>query len=331
MRHRHASRRLHAGGVAAAILVALAAPVRAEAPRRHPGASLIDARREGHSWRNAYALALAASYTYRHEVRDLPGRTWLDKYDRKFQALGLDALAFISRSERGADTQVVISASDDLLLVSFAGSEMPWQEGGIKDWISTDFRIWSHKPDWQKPTAHCKAYRVHKGFDTAVAVVYPELRQAIRTHLTGGRRLWITGHSLGGALATLTAIRLHLDGVPVQGVHTYGAPRVGTGCFAKVYQPLAGRTQRWLSGLDPVPRTPPFPYQGVGVNNILRGGGVDLGGAMRPLVVPVLPDHMISTYLNRIYERMPAKARAGMPVPPSVEKRQERADRRTAR
>jgi triacylglycerol lipase len=333
MRHPHeARRRLCAVAVAAGILTALAAgPVSADTGAKPDPTPLIDARRQGHSWQNSYAFALASLYSYRHEVKDLPGATWLDRYDRKFAELGLDAVAFISRKERGADTQVVISASDDVLLVSFAGSEMPWEEGGIRDWVSTDFRAWWHKPDWQRPNPHCKAYRVHKGFDTAVDVVYAELRDTVRTHLTPRRKLWITGHSLGGALANIAALRLRLDGFAIQGVHTYGAPRVGNACFTKVYRPLEARTQRWLAAHDPVPRTPPFPYEGVGQNNVLRGGDVDLDAKIGPLVIAIPPDHMITAYVNRIYERMPARTRAGMPLPPKLEKKEERQEKREAR
>ena len=80
-----------------------------------------------------------------------------------------------------------------------------------------------------------------------------------------------------------------------------------------------------------MPRTPPFPYEGVGVNNVLRNGGVDLDGKLGPLVLAVPPDHMITAYINRIYDRMPARARAGLPPPPKVEKKQERAERRQER
>lgn len=45
------------------------------------------------------------------------------------------------------------------------------------------------------------------------------------------RPLWLTGHSLGAALATVAAYRFMSIGVPVQGLITFGSPRVGTQIF----------------------------------------------------------------------------------------------------
>ena len=51
------------------------------------------------------------------------------------------------------------------------------------------------------------------------------------------RRLYLTGHSLGGAVASLVAERLVEKGVPKAQVPviTFGAPAVGNKAFADVY------------------------------------------------------------------------------------------------
>lgn len=49
----------------------------------------------------------------------------------------------------------------------------------------------------------------------------------------GSKTIWITGHSLGGALAELCAAQaLFVSNIPVQGVYTFGQPRVGSKDFA---------------------------------------------------------------------------------------------------
>lgn len=48
-------------------------------------------------------------------------------------------------------------------------------------------------------------------------------------------------------------------------------------------------------------------------------------------MIAIPPDHMITAYVNRIYERMPARTRAGMPLPPKLEKKEERQEKREAR
>jgi triacylglycerol lipase len=73
--------------------------------------------------------------------------------------------------------------------------------------------------------------RVHAGFLSA----FNEIREcfdAIVAARRPGQCLWLAGHSLGGALATLAAA--HVGPAAVQGVYTYGAPRVGDSAFAAV-------------------------------------------------------------------------------------------------
>ena len=46
------------------------------------------------------------------------------------------------------------------------------------------------------------------------------------------QRVWVTGHSLGGALAVLLAATMRESNLPVDGLYTFGAPRVGDKSFA---------------------------------------------------------------------------------------------------
>ena len=60
--------------------------------------------------------------------------------------------------------------------------------------------------------------------------VWPDMRQAIRALRPGDgahRPLWLTGHSLGGALATIAASLLVDDDESFFGVYTFGSPRSG--------------------------------------------------------------------------------------------------------
>ena len=71
------------------------------------------------------------------------------------------------------------------------------------------------------------------------------------------RPVWLTGHSLGGALALLAAWLLKRKFVPVEEVCTFGAPMIGnrTACDA-FNREFAGRIHRWVNGRDPVPKLP---------------------------------------------------------------------------
>jgi hypothetical protein len=73
----------------------------------------------------------------------------------------------------------------------------------------------------------------------------------------GARKLWVTGHSLGGALAVIAAAEF--EGVfPVTGLHTFGQPRVGFSAFRDFMNAhYAGRFFRFVNDDDIVPRVPP--------------------------------------------------------------------------
>ncbi len=62
---------------------------------------------------------------------------------------------------------------------------------------------------------------VHEGFDKAAKAIYADLKQ----HLKRGYTIYLTGHSLGGAVAGLLAIYLHEDGYKIGAVVTFGQPK----------------------------------------------------------------------------------------------------------
>jgi len=84
------------------------------------------------------------------------------------------------------------------------------------------------------PAVFAAGGRVHAGFLSAFKEVSDQL-DALARAKAPGQRLWLTGHSLGGALATLAAA--HLGTSVVQGLSTYGCPRVGDAAFASVLPP----------------------------------------------------------------------------------------------
>ena len=102
---------------------------------------------------------------------------------------------------------------------------------------------------------HADGYRVHRGFHEAVAAIDASLTAALGD--VSGMRLWITGHSLGGALAELWTLRAIERGLEIAGVYTFGQPRVGDAAFAACYNSvLEPCTFRVVHGDDVVPRVP---------------------------------------------------------------------------
>jgi hypothetical protein len=69
--------------------------------------------------------------------------------------------------------------------------------------------------------------------------------------------VWITGHSLGGALALLAAWRFKRKFIPVHQVYTFGAPMVGNQETSDaIDRELPDRIFRFVNTEDPVPKLP---------------------------------------------------------------------------
>ena len=95
--------------------------------------------------------------------------------------------------------------------------------------------------------------RVHRGFKKEVDDLWPRLEQELAENRNP---LWFTGHSLGGAMATICASRCHLSMIESnpQELHTFGSPRVGNNTYVNHVQL---NHMRWVNNNDIVTRVPP--------------------------------------------------------------------------
>ena len=89
---------------------------------------------------------------------------------------------------------------------------------------------------------------VHAGFCRALSSVWHILEKYI-SGLSGNKTLWLTGHSLGAAIATLLAYQFPDR---IAGLYTYGSPCVGGLEFAGEFENkgLNQKTFRYLHGND---------------------------------------------------------------------------------
>jgi pimeloyl-ACP methyl ester carboxylesterase len=90
---------------------------------------------------------------------------------------------------------------------------------------------------------------VHKGFNSALDSVWAE----IKTLIPPGekQRIWLTGHSMGGALALLAGARFateyrRCENIMVHGLYVFGAPRVGDQDFADAFNNTYLRQRSFL-------------------------------------------------------------------------------------
>ncbi|KAA8490711.1 putative feruloyl esterase A [Porphyridium purpureum] len=119
---------------------------------------------------------------------------------------------------------------------------------------------------------HC---RVHAGFAEAYISVRDEVVLLVQLLLSIKERpVLVTGHSLGGAIATLCAYHLSkLCGADRIVLVTCGSPRVGNYFFRRCFNERVRIAWRIHVEGDPVPRIPKLPFMHVGTQIILRIDG----------------------------------------------------------
>lgn len=153
---------------------------------------------------------------------------------------------------------------NDVMVIAFRGTDI----AQLADyWTDLDYE-----------TIVTELGEVHKGFYDATQSLMRSVVAAIE-HRGNPRHVWLTGHSLGGAIATLSLRQLEMQGRPVKGLVTFGQPRVGAHAFTtEMNRRLGTRMLRFINEDDVVtslpPRIPlvlPAYYSGGSVIRFLNG------------------------------------------------------------
>ena len=168
---------------------------------------------------------------------------------------------------RDIDTQGYVALSDTHVLAAFRGTE------SLPDWL-TNLQAVKDPGPW-------KNTKVHEGFQDSFMASALQIGEIIGRNLAADHQVWLTGHSLGGALAVLLAATLLESGLPVHGLYTFGAPRVGDKKFARALDTsLQGVAANWrvVNVDDLVPHVPPESFFSHAGNRMLL---LDNGKASR--------------------------------------------------
>ena len=101
--------------------------------------------------------------------------------------------------------------------------------------------------------------RVHRGFHQCYESVRPAIRDFLEMNAGKDKTIRVTGHSLGGALASLVAMDIASGGLPYRALEafTFASPRVGSIKWSNHYATKSIATWRIANQKDPVTKVPP--------------------------------------------------------------------------
>lgn len=261
------------------------------------------------SYETAFKLGCHANLAY--QVNTVNAKEVLERW-------GFPESSFIDGRKlyKDNDTQVYVASSPTVIVVAFRGSE-----GNVRDWLDTNAQMIRKPLPWLPPGI--TNGEAHSGFIEALCgkgekdgqeSILDKVVQAIdKFQTTEGPRkqVFLTGHSLGAALATLMA--MYLRGIlfmpriqPTSNggervevtnlrrsmpltVYTLGSPRVMDDVLAIAYDhELRDKTFRIVRNRDIVTQLPPYAwgYTHVGTPIFLAANGTietDPGEAERAL------------------------------------------------
>ena len=165
-------------------------------------------------------------------------RLCLDSYHKpdgftKLVSLSSNDISFISAKKTDTQAYIVSDKDKNITTVFFPGTN------SIRDAIQ-DIKI--------RRVETVGSLKIHRGFLQAANSIWPLLKphlEQLQSH-----KVIFTGHSLGGALATIIAIRYFTPDELV----TFGQPRVGGERLKKVLDKI--NYYRYVNASDIVPRHP---------------------------------------------------------------------------
>ncbi len=172
------------------------------------------------------------------------------------------------------NTQAYVCTDDSNLVVAFRGSEAPITVDGLKDWFLTNADNLLIQPQGPLSTEFVAAgvgARWHQGFVNAITEIWEPLYAAVREAQKEKERcFWITGHSLGGALALMASWLFFRKTMMPHQVYTFGAPMVGNKVVAEAFEREFGnKIARYANGPDPVPL---LPMMSLAANEFVHAG-----------------------------------------------------------
>ncbi|MCY3412758.1 MAG: lipase family protein [Candidatus Heimdallarchaeota archaeon] len=158
--------------------------------------------------------------------------------------------------DKKTDSRALAFKTEGLFVLSFRGTD------SFKN-VLTDLKIAREK----YPTRRFwfRKYRTHKGFAEAYQNIRDQIKDVVEEHVDKKDKILVTGHSLGGALATITGQDLKRTMKFKNEVisYTFGSPMVGNKHFSRMYNKKVKHSFRVVNDGDIVPQAPPGSFKHV--------------------------------------------------------------------
>ncbi|CAM9555140.1 unnamed protein product [Pylaiella littoralis] len=205
------------------------------------------------------------------DFRDSIGAVGIEWDGNAGGLVGLEALQkrVQDRGRKAIDEKIAAfqAVLDSVTALQQQQQQQQWADGiGISDGASKS----DGYRDVDKESASPPSPKVHAGFKKAYNSVKETLAAVVGSAIDGKPEEWhvyVTGHSLGGALATLAALD-HMRRYPNANVtmYNFGSPRVGNRAFAQLYDSYVGDSFRIVNNLDAVARMPRATMRGISLD-----------------------------------------------------------------
>lgn len=184
-------------------------------------------------WQKAAILGLLSKTAYEDDVE-------LMNYVAK--GMGFEECRSFQESNSAAHALI----GDRVVVIAFRGTEFT----SLADWRTDAYTKFFKLPG---------VGRMHTGFHIAYQDVREEVENVINEN--DGKTIWLTGHSLGGAMAVVGGVHLKKSRLADPQIITYGQPRVGDNQTARWIDRNFPRSyQRIVNNSDAVPTLPPTWY-----------------------------------------------------------------------
>ena len=148
----------------------------------------------------------------------------------------------------------LVGENEDGVIVAFRGTLPPsfTNQASVLNWLQDLMAEPETRPNVPG--------KVHTGFyDATSAIIAAVAKEVRRLDPTGTRRVYVTGHSLGGAMASIGAWILQAAPyrIAIEQVVTFASPKPGDSAFKAAYEAIFGNQIRYENYDDLVPLLPP--------------------------------------------------------------------------